>query len=176
MDTLSWPVILGLVCLVYAALAVIAGLYVADVKNRSPAEGFWFPLLFGPIGVLIVACLPAGNYRESQAASDPDEMLNGSGLPVSIAQPASDSHRRLTKWLNSGKPVGCLARSMSRATHDRGLVFGEIPLPLVAQTDAPLTEPSCQMWFAIDQTKLCSEFARTSSGEADSEGTTRATP
>lgn len=74
MDTLSWPVILGLVCLVYAALAVIAGLYVADVKNRSPAEGFWFPLLFGPIGVLIVACLPAGNYRESQAASDPDEI------------------------------------------------------------------------------------------------------
>jgi len=47
---------------IFAAIAhvmsVIAGGYVATEKNRSVSEGFFFGLFLGPIGVLIVACLP----------------------------------------------------------------------------------------------------------------------
>jgi hypothetical protein len=47
--------------IVVAASAAFAGLgyYVADQKGRSPAEGLLLGLLFGPLGCLIEALLPA---------------------------------------------------------------------------------------------------------------------
>jgi hypothetical protein len=34
------------------------GQYVAGVRNRSEMEGFFLGLTLGPIGVVVVACLP----------------------------------------------------------------------------------------------------------------------
>jgi hypothetical protein len=48
----------GLLLVVYWIVCCCAGAYVALEKGRSATEGCWFGLLFGPIGVLIVACLP----------------------------------------------------------------------------------------------------------------------
>jgi hypothetical protein len=45
---------------VYALLCAGAGMAVASEKHRGIGEGFLYGLLFGPIGVLIVACLPTG--------------------------------------------------------------------------------------------------------------------
>jgi hypothetical protein len=39
------------------AASIFAGDYVARSKNRSGQEGAIFGMLFGPVGVLIVACL-----------------------------------------------------------------------------------------------------------------------
>lgn len=36
------------------------GAWVAGEKRRSPVEGFVISFLFGPLGVLVVALLPAG--------------------------------------------------------------------------------------------------------------------
>jgi hypothetical protein len=55
------PEILGIllfgVLLWYAAL-VYLGMWTADQKGRSQAEGFFITLLFGPLGLLLVALLP----------------------------------------------------------------------------------------------------------------------
>lgn len=56
------PLTIGILIAVFAYFVscMVAGVYVADAKSRSTTEGFFFGILFGPIGVLIVACLPMG--------------------------------------------------------------------------------------------------------------------
>lgn len=51
--------------LVYCGLIFIllltfgaCGSYIAETKNRSQMEGVVFGVLFGPLGLIIVACLP----------------------------------------------------------------------------------------------------------------------
>ena len=64
------------------------GVYVANQKGRGDGEGFWFGILFGPIGILIVACLPdmraavraapaqAGTSRPVPYVPNPDAAAN----------------------------------------------------------------------------------------------------
>ena len=48
-----------LACCFWANLSsALFGPYVAGQRNRSMAEGFFFGLFFGPLGLIIVACLP----------------------------------------------------------------------------------------------------------------------
>jgi hypothetical protein len=44
--------------------AIIAGGYVAGQKKRHVVEGLIFGVFFGPLGVLIVACLPEGTKND----------------------------------------------------------------------------------------------------------------
>jgi hypothetical protein len=50
-------VVLLVVVVVFGMFAVLGG-YVAKEKNRDPAEGAIIGGLFGPIGAVVVACLP----------------------------------------------------------------------------------------------------------------------
>jgi len=52
---------IGIGIAVYLFISSILGCYVAYEKGRSQTEGFIFGLLFGPLGLLIVACLPTGD-------------------------------------------------------------------------------------------------------------------
>lgn len=42
------------------------GLYVATQKNRPITEGFILGLAFGPLGVIVEACLPVGTAAEDR--------------------------------------------------------------------------------------------------------------
>ncbi len=53
--------IIIVVAILYLFLTALLGFYVAYQKGRSQMEGFIFGLLFGPLGLLIVACLPTGD-------------------------------------------------------------------------------------------------------------------
>jgi hypothetical protein len=59
MFTLLVAVIAVVSCFAFGLL----GAYVADQKGRGKTEGFWLGLLFGPLGVLVVALLPAIRSR-----------------------------------------------------------------------------------------------------------------
>jgi hypothetical protein len=48
-------------CLLALLVSSGAGAYVATQKRRPAAEGFLFGLILGPVGVLVVACLPQGD-------------------------------------------------------------------------------------------------------------------
>jgi len=48
----------GVWCLLFSVL----GVYVAYQKGRSALEGFILGILLGPFGLVIVACLPTGDY------------------------------------------------------------------------------------------------------------------
>ncbi len=61
---------LWLIPLAVWLVSIRCGCYVAEQKSRSLNEGFWFALLFGPLGVLIVACLP----------NNPDDVSAWKGL------------------------------------------------------------------------------------------------
>jgi hypothetical protein len=71
MDDLT-KTLLILACVGYLAGMLVAGAYTANEKGRSLGEGAVFGVLFGPLGLLIVACLPTVE-RKPQPALD-DEM------------------------------------------------------------------------------------------------------
>ena len=50
------------------------GLYVAIEKGRSELEGMVFGILLGPIGLLIVACLPVDRRSSSFALPKPAKL------------------------------------------------------------------------------------------------------
>lgn len=52
----------------YLFLCGLAGCYVSTEKARSPWEGCLLAVLFGPLGLVVAACLPAGT--EDAAADD----------------------------------------------------------------------------------------------------------
>jgi hypothetical protein len=52
-----WTVI-GIMVAVYFLGCAIGGYYVAAEKGREPGEGIAFGVLLGPLGMIIVACLP----------------------------------------------------------------------------------------------------------------------
>ncbi len=55
------------------------GVYVATQKGRSAGEGIVFGIVLGPIGLLIVACLPEGPRSEARLRT----VKNESALPTS---------------------------------------------------------------------------------------------
>ena len=65
--------------LIYLMICGGLGVYVATQKGRGEAEGLWFGILFGPIGLLIVACLPTivPAARPQRAAEEPFELDAG---------------------------------------------------------------------------------------------------
>src|SRR5208282_5657549 len=54
------PFVVG--AIIYLVFSAMMGCYVAFEKGRSQAEGFFFGLFFGPVGLLVVACLPTGEH------------------------------------------------------------------------------------------------------------------
>jgi hypothetical protein len=66
-------VVVGLI--VYILVCACAGSYVAAQKGRPLFEGLIFGLLFGPIGLVVEACLPdMGSVDdEEDIASEEDE-------------------------------------------------------------------------------------------------------
>lgn len=56
-DPAMWY-LLGLA--IYLVVCGVAGCYVAGEKGRGQAEGFLLAALFGPLGLVVVACLPEG--------------------------------------------------------------------------------------------------------------------
>jgi hypothetical protein len=55
---------------IYLIVFVVAGTHVAAQKGRPEGEGILFGILFGPLGLILVACLPDGPTR-LQAAGGP---------------------------------------------------------------------------------------------------------
>ena len=51
--------------LAYLGLCGYAGVYVAQQKGRDEKEGATLGVLFGPLGILIEACLPTQDERSS---------------------------------------------------------------------------------------------------------------
>ena len=49
---------------------LLFGQYVADQKGRSALEGFLFGFLLGPLGLIIVACLPTMTAEERKRRAD----------------------------------------------------------------------------------------------------------
>ena len=47
-----------MLAIIYVAACAYGGIYVAEQKNRSLCEGLIFGVLLGPVGMLVVACLP----------------------------------------------------------------------------------------------------------------------
>jgi hypothetical protein len=62
---LTSPVFAGMAfgILTYVFLMGYAGSYIAGEKHRSNIEGIVFALLFGPLGLTLVACLPMGGNQ-----------------------------------------------------------------------------------------------------------------
>jgi hypothetical protein len=69
MDGSAVFIILIVVGFVFAML----GAYVATAKHRSVAEGLFLGFLFGPLGVLIIACLPVGTADVDPSAAAQDD-------------------------------------------------------------------------------------------------------
>ncbi len=66
-----------IVCLLAWGVSIVAGDYVARQKGRTGTEGAVFGLIFGPLGVLIVACLP-------EAIPVPERRTKSKMMPWSI--------------------------------------------------------------------------------------------
>jgi hypothetical protein len=54
--------------MIYLIVCAVAGKYVAVQKGRPEGEGILFGILFGPLGLILVACLPDGPARVQAAA------------------------------------------------------------------------------------------------------------
>jgi hypothetical protein len=105
-------VVFGL--LIYLAAFTTMGLYVANAKGRGDAEGAIFAVLFGPLGLLLVACLPTVEKKEAK----PVGTANGMPPRISDAEHARrqrenpDARRervrlkRLQESERAGKPLG----------------------------------------------------------------------
>jgi hypothetical protein len=58
---MGWLIVLGVV--VWLAIALLGG-WLAAERGRSYSTGFWFGLLFGPLGVIAVGLAPEIKRRE----------------------------------------------------------------------------------------------------------------
>jgi hypothetical protein len=59
--------LVGMGVVFYFVGMIVGGYYVAEQKGRAPFEGMAFSVLLGPIGMIIVACLPTLEAEEEQA-------------------------------------------------------------------------------------------------------------
>jgi len=91
----------------YLLLCAVCGIYVATEKNRSQNEGFLFGLLFGPLGLIVVACLPIGTAREDAANEDPED-----GIVASVDRLLAPSRSVIDKRL--GSPPSAETRRQAR--------------------------------------------------------------
>jgi hypothetical protein len=51
-------VICAIIAVIYIVACALCGWSVAIEKNRNEWEGFSYGAFFGPLGILIIACLP----------------------------------------------------------------------------------------------------------------------
>jgi hypothetical protein len=93
---------------ILAAIVLIAlwgggGAYVAGQKYRSPAEGFWLALLFGPFGLIVEACLPTGDAplpRMDPPRREPRQQPLEE--PADVVDHLAEMQKRLTRPLARG--------------------------------------------------------------------------
>ena len=80
---MEWVILIVFLLAIWLVLAGF-GAYVAGQKQRDPIEGAIFGFLLGPIGIVIVALLPAGDFGGGSArrstSSHRDEGLDGPRL------------------------------------------------------------------------------------------------
>ena len=74
----------------YLLLCVCCGIYVATQKGRSETEGFIFGLLLGPVGVLVVACLPVGLKPSDEDEEDQAVRQRVASLGTTGGRPTHD--------------------------------------------------------------------------------------
>jgi len=75
------------------------GGYVAEAKGRSVGEGMIFAVFFGPLGLLIVSCLPTltpEREREPAAGRANADRPPRLEIPTSVEQKLSDIYRALS--------------------------------------------------------------------------------
>jgi hypothetical protein len=58
MDELAAAHLLMVAAICYLLVSAVAGSYVSFEKGRSGWEGFLFAFVFGPIGLVVAACMP----------------------------------------------------------------------------------------------------------------------
>lgn len=75
---------------IYLVACGLAGLYVSAQKGRGEGEGWWFGLLFGPLGLVVVASLP--DLRERGEAAEPT--ATPAPRPVLTADQVAEAERR----------------------------------------------------------------------------------
>ena len=91
--------LIGVLSLVAMALMGFAGTYVSAQKNRPAVEGFIFAALLGPLGMLIVACLPTLMPDPAADEEPEDPEVNVSDLAERLrAAPPSLSREELDQW------------------------------------------------------------------------------
>jgi hypothetical protein len=74
----------------YLLLCACCGIYVATQKGRSETEGFIFGLLLGPVGVLVIACLPVGLMRAGEDEEDQAVRQRVASLGATGGRPTHD--------------------------------------------------------------------------------------
>lgn len=78
--------------LIYVFCFGLFGAYVADAKNRSPFEGVFFALLFGPLGLILVASLPTLEPPVEPTGSAPSDDPSRRYSDAEWARKLSDDH------------------------------------------------------------------------------------
>ena len=77
-----------LVSIFFGFITGAIGSYIAEEKNRSPSEGFWFGFLLSLFGVLIVALLPNKKGKSQMIVNNEvlpkDEKSNSSATPILV--------------------------------------------------------------------------------------------
>ena len=101
--------LLFVVAIFWCAPWSIAGAYVARAKHRSTAEGITFAILLGPLGLIVVACLPTGSAVSGPDPEDPDGRAPRAGRGAAEPGPCPCPRRR------AGRPVR--RRAAARSDH-----------------------------------------------------------
>ncbi len=106
LSTLQWVLLTA--GAIYLLICGISGLVVATEKNRSEGEGFVYGLLFGPIGVLIEACLatrPSRPVDPGPSAGERPASMFRAASPPPEKRPTPPAHPLTRSRLRAG-PAG----------------------------------------------------------------------
>jgi hypothetical protein len=87
-----------LLAIVYLVVCAGAGAYVADQKGRGAGEGMIFGFAFGPLGLIVEACLPERLDREPLLERQPrDRKVDNVEVKEKLPQRPAASDAELTE-------------------------------------------------------------------------------
>lgn len=81
----------------YSLTCAAAGYYIASVKNRALEEGFVFGLLFGPAGLIVIACLPVGT-------ADQDAKAYAERVRLAVAESEAEEEQSVRRLFGAKAP------------------------------------------------------------------------